>query len=182
MAAPDKWGKARVEFHTLTSQKTSGETTNKAILITTGVGKRDLGLVTVFCCCNQAKMEACDTLSTLHQCDSPEPSVVVVRRYSNTPCIPQGMICLFYLDVGTFSGGITSAQFLLDRLHLHWLLPISRTDILLPHEVGEEGLETYSHLPEFLWDGLEEEHRLSDPISLSVTPTDSSAIGRTHSD
>ena len=36
--------------------------------------------------------------------------------------------------------------------------------------MGEEGYETYSHLPEFLWDGLEEEHCLFDPISLSVLP------------
>ena len=85
----------------------SGKTTNMAILITDWVGGRDLGLVTVFCHPNQAKMEACDTLSALHQCDSSEPSVVVVRRYSNTPYIPQGMIHSLYLDVGTFSGGVT---------------------------------------------------------------------------
>ena len=38
-------------------------------------------------------------------------------------------------------------------------------------QLGEEGLETCPHLPEFLWDGLEEEHCLFDPISLSVPPT-----------
>ena len=50
-------------------------------------------------------------------------------------------------------------------MHLHWLLPISRTDVLLPQKVQEEGLETYPHLPEFLWDGLEEE-----PIFLIPSP------------
>ena len=96
--------------------------------------------------------------------------MVAVRRYCNTPYIPQGTIYSLYQDMGTFSGGITSVQFLLDRVHLCWLLPVSRTDVLLPHEVGEEGYETYPHLPEFLWDGSEEEHHLSNPISLSVPP------------
>ena len=68
-----------------------------------------------------------------------------------------------YLDVDTFSGCVTSAQFPLDRLHLHWLLPISRTEVLLLCKVGEEGLETYIYLLEFLWDGSEEEHHLFDP-------------------
>ena len=49
-------------------------------------------------------------------------------------------------------------------------MPFSESEVLLPHEVGEERLETYPHLPEFLWDSLDEEHHLSDPISLSVPP------------
>ena len=48
-------GKGWVEFHTLTGHKTSGETTNTVILITDGVGKRELGLVTGFCHPNEAK-------------------------------------------------------------------------------------------------------------------------------
>ena len=88
IASPDKWGRVGVEFHTLTGWKTSRETTNTMILITDGVGERDLGLVTVFCHPYQAKMEACDTLSALHQCNTSEPSVVAVRRYPNTLYIP----------------------------------------------------------------------------------------------
>ena len=61
-----------------------------AILITNGVGERNLGMVMVFCHPNQVKMEACDVLSTLCQCESSELSVVVVRRYSNTSYIPRG--------------------------------------------------------------------------------------------
>ena len=38
-------------------------------LITNGVGERDLGVVMVFHHPNQAKMEAFDSLSALHQCD-----------------------------------------------------------------------------------------------------------------
>ena len=70
--------------------------------------------------------------------------------------------------MGTLSGGIASIQFPLDRLCLHQLLPFSESEVLLPSEVGEEGLKTYPNLPEFLWDSLEEEHHLSDPISVSI--------------
>ena len=56
------------------------------ILVTDGVGESNLGLVTVFCHPNQARMEACDALSALCHCDSSKPCVVVVvKRYSNTP-------------------------------------------------------------------------------------------------
>ena len=82
------------------------------ILISNGVGERDLGIVMVFCYPNQAKIEACDALSTLHQCDSSEPGVVVVRRYSNTLYIPWGTAHSFYLDMDTLSRG-------------HYLHPIS---------------------------------------------------------
>ena len=59
-----------------------------AILVTHGVGKGNLGMVITFYFHNQAQMEASNALSALHQCDLPEPSVVVVRRYTNTPYIP----------------------------------------------------------------------------------------------
>ena len=70
IASPDRWGKTRVEFVTLTGLRKSGETTNMVILITDGVGESDLGLVTVFCHPNQARMEACGAsppcVSTIH--------------------------------------------------------------------------------------------------------------------
>ena len=125
-------------------------------------------MVTVVCHPNQAKIEACDALSTLCQCDSSVPSMVVVRRYSNTPYIPRGMSCSLYLDVDTLSGGVTSTQFPFSRWHLCQLLPFNRTEVLLPHEEREERLETYVHLPEILWEGSEEGHHLSNLISLSV--------------
>ena len=138
-----QWERAGVEFHTPNGEKMSEETTTMAILITSVVGERDLGLVMVFCHPNQAKMEAYDALFAVHQYNSSKPSVVMVRRYSNTPCSPWGMIHSLYLDVGTFFGGITSMQFPLDRLHFGQLLPISRTNVPLPHKVGKECLETY---------------------------------------
>ena len=113
-------------------------------------------------------MEAHDALSPLCQCDLSEPSMVAARRYSKTPYIPQGMNCSLYLNVGTFSGHVTLMHFPYDRLCLHQLLLIIRSDVLLSQEVGEEGLETYPCLPAFLWDGSEEEHHLSDLITLSV--------------
>ena len=136
------------------------------ILTTDGVGERHLGMVMVSCHHNQVKIGACDALFILHQCNSSKLSMVLVRRYSYTSYFPRGMSHLLYLDVDTLSGGATSTQFPLDRLHLHWLLPFSRSEVLLPHEVGEEGLEAYPLLPEFLWEGLDKEHCLSNPISL----------------
>ena len=82
------WGKTWVEFITHTSWKISGEATPMVILITDGVREGNLGMVTTFCHHDQAKMEASDVLSTLHQCGLPQPSVVVVKRYTNTPYIP----------------------------------------------------------------------------------------------
>ena len=58
-------------------------------------------------------------LSTLWQCSSWEPSMVVVRRYSNTPYIPRGTSHSLHLDMGNLSGGVASTQFSLDRLHLY---------------------------------------------------------------
>ena len=96
-----------------------------AILITDGVGEENLGMVTTFCHHDQTEMEASDALSALYQHDSPKPSVVVVRRYTNTSYIPQGTSWLLYLDVSTLAGCASSAQFPLDHLHLQRLLPYS---------------------------------------------------------
>ena len=73
---------------TNTGPRTCREATPMVILITDGVGGENLGMVTIFCPHNQNKMEASDALSTLCQCDSPEPSIVVKRKYTNTP-LPQ---------------------------------------------------------------------------------------------
>ena len=119
IAPPDRWGRAGVKFLTLTGLKKSWSTTNSAILLTDGVGEGDLGMVMVFCHPDQARIEACDALSAIHQHNSSEPSVMVVRRYSNIPYIPRGMSHSLFLDMGTISGGTASAQFPLDKLCLH---------------------------------------------------------------
>ena len=89
-------------------------------------------MVTTFCHHDQSKMEAFNALSALHQCNLLEPSVVVVRKYTNTPYIPQGSDHLPYLDVSTLSGGASSDQFPLDWLCLCRLLPFSHTEVVLP--------------------------------------------------
>ena len=144
----------------------SGETTNTVILIANGKGESDLGMVTVFCHPKQGRIEACDALSILCQCDSCEPSVVVVRRYTNTPYIPRGTSHSLYLDISTLSRGVISTQFPLDRLYLCWLLPFSKNRGATAYQGGKRGLKDVPHLPEFLWDSLEEDHYLSGPISL----------------
>ena len=58
------------------------------VLITDGVKGGYLGMVTAFYHNDQVKMEAAYTLVALHQCDSPEPRVDVVKQYTNTPYIP----------------------------------------------------------------------------------------------
>ena len=94
-----------------TSLMINGEATPMGILITDGVGEGHLGMVTTFCYHNQIKMEASDGLFALHQCDLPKPSVVLVKRYTNTPYIPQGTSTFLYADVGTLSRGTSSMKF-----------------------------------------------------------------------
>ena len=138
IASPNNWRKTRVEFLTLTGLKRSGEATNLVVFITNGAGEGDLGMAMVFCHSDPAKIEARAALSAPCQQDSSDLSMVVVRRYSNTPYIPRGMSHLLYHDKGNLSRGTSSAQFPLDRLHLCQLIPFSRTELLLPHEEGEE--------------------------------------------
>ena len=131
-------------------------------------GKETWAMVTTFFHHDQAKMEASNALSALHQHNLPEPSVAVVRRYANTPYIPWGSSHLPYLDMNTLSGGTLSAQFPLDWLCLHRLLPFSDTEVVLPWEEGETELKVLPHFLEALWQCSEGEHYLSGLISLSV--------------
>ena len=144
-------GKTEVEFITDLSLRTSEEDTPMAILITDGVGEENLGMVTIFYCHDQTKLEASDELSTLCQCNSPNPSVVVVRRYTNTPYIPWGTSQLLYLDVSTLSGSTSSVQFPLDCLHLWRLLSYSKTEVLLPCEEGGMESKVYPYTQKVLW-------------------------------
>ena len=66
-------------------QKISEEAIPMAILVIDGVGEGNLGMVTTFCHYDQAKVEASEAPSSLHQHDMPEPSVVVDRRHTNSP-------------------------------------------------------------------------------------------------
>ena len=124
------------------ARRSEGEATPMVILFTDGVGEGNLGIGTTFCCHNQAKMEA-----SLHQCDSPEPSMVVMRRYTNTPYIPLGTSPFLYLDMSILSRSASSTQFPLDQLHLHRLLPFSEAKVVLPHEKREVGPNEGRNLP-----------------------------------
>ena len=107
----------------------------------------------------------------LCQHDLPEPSVVVVGRYTNIACVPWGSSCFLYLDISTLSRGASSTQFPLNWLLLCRLLPYSDTKVVLPQEEDEEvGLKVFPYFWKALWQSSEEEHHLSDPIRLSPSP------------
>ena len=55
------------------------------IMVTDGVEEGSLAMITAFCHHDQAKMDASNVLSALCQCEPPELSVVVVRRYTLPP-------------------------------------------------------------------------------------------------
>ena len=137
VASPAIWGKTRVKYVTETSLRLSGEAIPMVILSTNGVGKGDLGMVTTFCSHNQVKMEAPEVLVPLHQCKVTEPSVFMVRGYTNTP---------FILCVTDLPRGASSTQFPLNCLHLQKLLPYYKTEVLLPCEEGRQGTE-YTPFP-----------------------------------
>ena len=101
---PAMWGNARMEFITRKIPKISEKAASMAILVTDGVGGGNLGMVTTFCYHNQVMLVASDAISALHQCNSLEPSVVIVRRYTNTPYFSQWSSFLLYLDMHTLSG------------------------------------------------------------------------------
>ena len=195
------WGRICL---TLLVQQKSGETTNNSDPHHWhGVGESDLGLVTVFCHPNQARMEVlwcplCTSMlhPALHpRLQPPWPScpcqydssecVVVVRRYSNTPYIPRGTSHALYMDIGTFFGVHCINAFpFRQAAFVTGCFQFSETDILLPSMVGGDRFEDVCHhLPEFLWDSLEEEHHLSGAC-LSVISLASScfASGRVHTD
>ena len=128
--SPTIWRKTKVEYVTETSLRLSGQAAPMAILITDGVGKGDLGMGMTFCSHTLVKIEASEALAALQLWDAPKPRVFVVRRYTNTRLIPQGTSRLLYLDVSDLPQGTSSAQFPLDCLHLHMLLPYSKTEAL----------------------------------------------------
>ena len=98
LASPAMWGKAGVEFITNNGQKVIGEAIPVAVLVRDGVGEGNLCIVTNFCHHNQAKVEASEVFSALHQHDSQEPSVVVMRRFTNSCYPPWGSFPLFMHD------------------------------------------------------------------------------------
>ena len=97
--SPEMWGKAGLEFITNGShQKISVEAVPMAILGADGVGEGNLGMVTTFWHHDEAKVEVFKELSALHQCNMPEPSAMVVQKFTNSASLPQGSFGILYLD------------------------------------------------------------------------------------
>ena len=178
LISPAMWGKVGVEFISSNGWKVNGEAVPMVVLVMDRVRDRNLGMVTTFCHHNQAKVEACEALSVLHQHDSPEPSMIVVRRFTNSPYLLWGSFGFLYLDVTTFSGGTSSSQFPLDQLCACRLLTCSNTEVVLPWEEGQEGLKVYPFFQETLLKSSEEDHGLSDPILLLVPSSPPSLLRR----
>ena len=59
-----------------------------AILVMNELAGGNMGMVTTFFCHDQVRVEASKALSAICQCDFLELSVVVVRRFTNSPYPP----------------------------------------------------------------------------------------------
>ena len=107
LTSPAKWGKAGVKFITSNDQMISGEVTPMVILVIDGMGEGSLGMVTTFCHHEQAKVEASEVFSALHQHDFQEPSVIAVKKLTNSLYLPWGSFSFLYPDVTTFFRGMS---------------------------------------------------------------------------
>ena len=106
------WGKARDSFITKVGRRaTSIEIIPLTILAMEGVGEGKLGMMTAFHRTYQTKVETLDAPLTIVQWDSPEPGVVVVKVFTNSPHLPWGSFKSPYLDMTTLSGGALTTQF-----------------------------------------------------------------------
>ena len=138
------------------------------ILVADGVGEGILGMATIFCCSDQAKVEPLVGISTLFQWDSPELGIVVVKIFTNLPYVPWGSFGFPYLDITTLSVGTSTTQFPLTQLCLCRLLQYSSTQVILRWEKEGYRLKVIPFLKEALWENSDEDHCLSPFIPLSV--------------
>ena len=173
LISPVVRGQARVKFITSSGKRAmSKEIIRMAVLITDGVGKGSLGLVTAFYHSNQAKVEPLVMLMTLTHCDSHELALVVMRIFTNLSYFQWGSFGLLFLDVATLWEGASMASFSLSQLCLYQLLLYSPTQVLLPREGVKAGeLKAIPITMMALWDSSIEDHHLSPPVSLSVSKT-----------
>ena len=109
LISPELWGQARVNFVTNSGRKAmSKEVVPMAILVTDAVDEGSLGMVTIFCHSDQAKVEPSPAFSTLSQWDSPEPGIVMMKIFTNSPYYPWGSFGLPFLDVATLPEGTST--------------------------------------------------------------------------
>ena len=79
-----------------------------AILITHAVGKGNLGMVTIFCHSDQAKVEPSVMLPTFVQKDSHQLAMVVMKSFTNPLHFSQGPLGLPFLDIATLPEGAST--------------------------------------------------------------------------
>ena len=151
-----------------------------AILITDGVGKGSLGMVTVFYHSDQEKVEPSIILSTLVQWDTHELTMVVTKIFTNSPYFPWGPFELPFLDMATLIVGTSTKWFPLSQLCLCWLLLYSPTQVILPKEKEGDRLTVIPFTKEVLWESSIEDHHLSSLVPLSV-PSPSPYINKDES-
>ena len=162
------WRKVRMEFIANTAWKISGEIIPMVVLVTNRVEEGGLGMVTTFCHHDQAKVEPSEVLSTIHQCNSPEPSIVVVKIFTNSPYFPWGSFSFPYLDVTTLLAGMLTTQFPLAWLHLCRILSIHPLRWSCNMGGMTRSCKVYPFLWKALWESSEEDHCLSEPVLLLV--------------
>ena len=169
LISPELLCQAGVDFTTNSSKRAmSEEIIPVAILIIDGVGKGSLRMVTIFSCSDQVKVEPLVMLTTLVQWDSHQPALVVRKIFTNSPYFPWGSFGLPYMDVGTLPEGVSTIQFPLFQLHLHWLLLYSPTQVILPKEKEGNELMVTLIIKEALWDSSVEDHHMSSLVPLSA--------------
>ena len=90
---PRAVGQGRVNFITNSDRKAmSEEVIPMAILVTNGVDKWSLGMVTIFCHSGQANVEPPAMFLTLLQWDSSELGIVAMKIFTNSPYFPWGLL------------------------------------------------------------------------------------------
>ena len=129
--------KVGIDFINKASRRAmSVEITPLAILVTDSIGKGKMGMITNFCRTDQEKVEPLDTFLALVQRDVPEPCVVMVRVFTNSPYFPWGSFGSPYLDMTTLPQGTLTTHFPLVLLCLGKFLPYSQTQVVLPWEMS----------------------------------------------
>ena len=111
LASPSLWGKVRMEFITDKRWNINGEIIPMGVLVTDEVEEGSGGMLTTFCHHDQVKVEPLEVLSTLVQWNAPELSIVVVKIFTNSSCLPWESFGFPYPDVTILSAGASTAQF-----------------------------------------------------------------------
>ena len=176
LISPELLGQTRANFITSSAKNVmSEEIVPMAILITDGVSKGGLGMVTIFCHFDQVNVEPSVMLLTLIHWVSPEPAMVVMKIFTNSPYFPWGSFSLPFLDMATLTAGASTTWFHLSWLHLCWLLQCSPTQVILPEEKEGDRLMFIPFTKEALWESSIEDHHLSSLVPLSILSTSSHA-------